>query len=70
MMAHSLQLWAHILDGEYDIVLSRVVFDELARCQEPKLSILMDFLQRIKYAQVEPSKDLINLASKFIEFGV
>lgn len=70
MMAHSLQLWAHILDGDYDIVLSRVVFDELARCQEPKLSLLMDFLKRIKYAQVEPSDDLINLASKFIEFGV
>lgn len=69
-MAHTLQLWEQIQAGEYDVVLSQVDFDELERCTNEKLVILTDFLRLIKYSRVESDSATVELASKFIDFGI
>ena len=69
-MADTLRLWRQIQNGEYDVVLSEVVFDELARCVDFKKRQLTDFLQRIRYDRVESNNDTVALASKFVDFGI
>ena len=69
-MQDTLQLWNQIQAGEYDVVMSEVVFDELAACMEPKRSYLAAYLQQIHFERVSSNNDTITLASKFIDFGV
>jgi len=69
-MEDTLRLWGKIQAGAYDVVLSRVVFDELNRCQEPKKSYLTASIQEIKYERVEPNDDTETLANKFVELGI
>jgi len=69
-MADTLRLWEQLQSGEYEVVLSSVVFNELNNCDEPKKSILESFLRTIKYDRVESSSDIVALASKFIDFGI
>jgi len=69
-MADTLQLWGQIQSGEYDVVLSQVVFDELEKCIEPKKGYLISFLDEITYTLIEPDRDAVALAKKFIGFGV
>ena len=68
-MEDTLRLWNQIQAGEYDVVLSDVVFDELAGCLEPKRSYLAAYLQQIQYERVESNSETVALAGKFINFG-
>ena len=69
-MEDTLRLWDQIQGGEYDVVMSEVVFDELADCLEPKRSYLAAFLQQIQYERMASNNDTVALASKFIDFGI
>jgi predicted nucleic acid-binding protein len=69
-MKDTLRLWEKIQAGVYEVVLSEVVFTELARCREPKFSHLMSLVGRIKHVRLEPSDDMVSLASKFVDFGI
>jgi len=69
-MGDTLRLWGRIQEGKYDVILSEVVFDELANCPEPKRSYLAAFLQQIQYKRVESDNDTVSLAGRFIDFGV
>jgi predicted nucleic acid-binding protein len=69
-MVDTLRLWNQIQGGEYDVVMSEVVFDELADCLEPKRSYLAAFLQQIQYERVVSNNETVVLASKFIDFGI
>ena len=69
-MSYTLRLWNRIKEGEYHVVMSEVVFDELDGCPEPKKSYLAAFLQQIQYERVESNSDTVALASKFIDFGI
>jgi len=69
-MEDTLRLWSQIQEGEYDVVFSEVVFDELANCLEPKRTYLAAYLQQIQFERVASNSDTVALASKFIDFGV
>jgi predicted nucleic acid-binding protein len=69
-MEDTLRLWGLIQDGEYSVALSEVVFGELAKCPEPKKTVLDTFLTKIDYERLEPDSGEASLASKFIELGV
>jgi len=69
-MRDTLRLWEKIQAGEYEVVLSEVVFIELSRCLEPKRSLLADSLKEIKYERVESSDKVVALAGKFVDFGI
>jgi len=69
-MADTLRLWQQIQAGEYEVVLSEVVFTELEKCVESKRDLLMSYLDEIQYSIAESGDDIVALASKFIDFGV
>lgn len=50
--------------------MSDIVFREIDRCSEEKLNILLDYLGQIEYHEVETDNNTIELARKFIDFGI
>jgi len=69
-MQETVRLWKKLQRGEYEVVLSWVVFDELDKCQEPKRSYLMASIRKIKHERLERSEEAELLAGKFIELGI
>lgn len=68
----------YIPDGEpyvfggrvYEVYVSDIVFREIDRCSGEKLNILLNYLNQIEYHEVETDSDTIELAGKFIDFGI
>ena len=50
--------------------MSDIVFREIDRYNEEKLNILLDYLEQIEYHEVETDSNTIELAGKFIDFGI
>ena len=69
-MKETVRLWNKLQRGEYEVVLSWVVFDELDKCQEPKKSYLAAAVQEINYVRVEHTGEANALANRFIELGI
>jgi predicted nucleic acid-binding protein len=69
-MADTLRLWEQIQTGDYEVVLSEVVFIELENCSEAKRAVLESFLRKLRYERVDSNSDTVALAGKFIDFGV
>jgi len=69
-MTDTLKLWKNIQNGEYDVVLSDIVFDEIEQCAEPKASYLSAMLKKIQYKRVASDDNTVALASRFVDFGI
>lgn len=69
-MNDSRKLWEMFKTGQYAAVLSNVTLDEINRCPDEKLEILMTYLNQIDYEVVFADENTIHLAEKFIDFGI
>ena len=69
-MQDTLALWELFKEGVYEVYVSDIVFREIDRCSEEKLNILLDYLDQIEYHEVETDSNTIELAEKFIDFGI
>lgn len=69
-MQDTLSLWELFKEGIYEVYVSDIVFREIDRCSEEKLNILLDYLNQIEYHEVETDSNTIELAEKFIDFGI
>ena len=67
--ADTLKLWNQINVGKYEVSISSVVFEELDKCDEPKKSIMADYLNDIKFSIIQESSETTYLAKKLIENG-
>lgn len=64
------KLWKLIQANQYDVVVSSVVFDELARCAEPKRNVLAGYLAEIEYLRFQDSDETLRLAERFVDFQI
>lgn len=69
-MQDTLSLWKLFKEGIYEVYVSDIVFREIDKCSEKKLNILLDYLDQIEYHEVETDSNTIELARKFIDFGI
>ena len=69
-MADTLKLWELVKAGAFDIVLSSVDFDELAKCAPEKQAVLAGYLAQIEYTRVEVNADMLRVADKMIDLGI
>ncbi len=69
-MADTLALWDLFEKGVYEVYISDVVLEEIYHCNEHKLDILLDYMDRVKIHVLETDNDTMNLAEKFIDFGI
>jgi predicted nucleic acid-binding protein len=67
---YSLLLWQSIINGEYDVWLSEVVFEELNRCEAAKRERLIDFLSHINYHRFSLNTFALELSNRIIEKNI
>lgn len=68
-MQETREVWECLKKGRYDICISDIVLDELGKCREDKLKILLSYLQQLSYHVIQTNEKTIELAEKFIDFG-
>lgn len=69
-MADTLALWDLFEKEIYEIYISDVVLEEIYHCNEHKLNVLLDYLDRVKINVLKTDKNTMALAEKFIDFGI
>ena len=69
-MRDTLKLWEILKKGSYEICISNIVMNEIYECGKEKLRILLEYLNQIDYTMVMADEDTIELAGKFIDFGI
>ncbi len=69
-MQDTLALWELFKSGTFEVYVSDIVFREIDKCDEEKLDILLKYLKQIEYHTIETNNDIIELAEKFIDFGI
>ena len=69
-MQNTLDLWELFKNKVYEVYISDIVIREISGCNEEKLKILLDYLDQIDYNIIETDEDIVELAGKFIDFGI
>ena len=69
-MQNTLDLWKLFKNKVYEVYISDIVIREISGCNEEKLKILLDYLDQIDYNIIETDVDTVELAGKFIDFGI
>ena len=64
------KLWAAIQAGAYEVFISPVVMGELLDCVEPKLSVLLGWLQAIERTELPESDEVKELAARYLDAGI
>ena len=69
-MEDTLEVWEMFRNKKYDVYISNIVLNEISGCNEEKLNILLEYLNEIEYIVVETDENTVELAEKFIDFGI
>ena len=69
-MEDTLEVWEMFRNKKYDVYISNIVLNEISGCNEEKLNILLEYLNEIEYTVVETDENTVELAEKFIDFGI
>jgi predicted nucleic acid-binding protein len=69
-MRDTLDLWEVFKEDVYDVFISDIVLREIDGCNEEKLNIILDYMEQIHYTIIETNEDTVELAEKFIDFGI
>jgi predicted nucleic acid-binding protein len=67
---YSQRLWDAIMDGEYEVFLSDVVFEEIYRCNIDKRSRLQDFINQIDFHSITLGSQARAFADLIIAKGI
>ena len=68
--ADTLKLWEEIKAGLYEVFVSPVVMIELDACEEPKHSVLLEYLSAIDYTELEETAEVLELAEAYLKVGI
>ena len=69
-MEDTLEVWEMFRNKKYDVYISNIVLNEISGCNEETLNILLEYLNEIEYTVVEIDENTVELAEKFIDFGI
>ncbi|MDR1100882.1 MAG: PIN domain-containing protein [Clostridiales bacterium] len=65
------KLWEQLKRGEYEIVVSPVVYEEIEDCgTQEEIDALYDVLNMLEYTEVEETEKSLSLANEYLETGV
>ena len=69
-MKDTLELWELFRQGYYEVYISDIALNEIGGCSQEKLDILLSYLKQVRYHLVHADEDTVDLAEKFIDFGI
>ena len=68
-MSDTLTLWEQIKQGKFKAIISDITIAEIEKCDEPKKSILYDFLSQVDIIRADETGESLELAQKYIQYG-
>lgn len=68
--AETRQFWNMLEDGVFDVCLSQVTLDEIAKCHEPKRSLMYGYLANVDFSIVSENVAQETFAQKIIDAGL
>lgn len=70
-MEETRRFWEILKEGRiYEVYISDIVLNEISRCSKEKIDILLAFLNQIEYNIIGTDEKMLELADKFIDFGI
>ncbi len=69
-MRDTLALWNEIIAGEYEAVISEVTARELMKCEEPKRSLMAQYLKTAAFEPIAINDEIDDLAGEIIRRGI
>ena len=69
-MNDTLLFWEELKTNKYHIIVSSVTLTEIAKCDEPKQTKLLEKLNEIDYELIEENEETLALADKYLKYGV
>ena len=69
-MGDTLLFWEELKLDKYHIIVSSVTLMEIAKCNEPKQTMLLGKLNEIKYEFAEETEETLALAEHYLQYGV
>ncbi|MDR0868154.1 MAG: PIN domain nuclease [Planctomycetota bacterium] len=69
-MADTRSFWERIKNGDYDIVISSVVTQEIGNCEPEKKRLLTDYLGEIKYEFIEVGGEMVKIAEQLVDLRI
>ena len=69
-MESTRKMWAEMVDGVYEVFISRLVIAEIDDCPEPKRTELFQFLSMLKYTEILIDEEAYQLAQEYIQHGI
>jgi predicted nucleic acid-binding protein len=66
----TLQFFERVKQGQYDIFISEVVFTEIARASEKKMTMLLNVIGEYEPVRLALTEEVIALAQKYLDAGV
>ena len=68
--AETLAFWEILKTGKYDVVISKVVMEEVERCREPKQTFMKNKITEVNMSVVVPNQESEDLAEEYVHRGV
>jgi predicted nucleic acid-binding protein len=69
-MNDTLLFWEELRAGKYHVIISNVTLTEIAKCSEPKQTMLLEKLGEIQYEHFEETDESLALAEHYLQYGV
>jgi len=70
-MEDTLAFWEQIKEGMYDVYTSYLMFEEIGRCSEQKLTLLAGYLNQIEHTRLNIlTKEAVFLSDELIKLGI
>ena len=69
-MKDTLELWELFRQEHYKVYISDIVLNENSGGNQEKLDVLLGYLKQVRYHLVHTDEDTVELAKKFIGFGI
>jgi predicted nucleic acid-binding protein len=67
---YTLEFWKKIKNGEYEIFVSRVVFDEMKKAPKEKYDLMKYELDSIAHSDIPISDDVLDLSAEIISMKI
>ena len=64
------KLWEQLKRGDWEVVVSPVVYEELGRCKEELKKALLEYVVMIDTTYVEETEEMTALADEYLKTGV
>ncbi|MDR0992357.1 MAG: PIN domain-containing protein [Ruminococcus sp.] len=67
---YTIEFWEKIKGGEFEVFISRIVFEEMKKAPKDKYDLMKTELEKIAYNDIYISDEILELSAEIISMGI